>query len=52
MLPSTGLRDSFVPESFTDAYSNEVFDPLNWMFDGDIPLPMSLDEMSVGGTSF
>ena len=30
---------------FGESYSNDVFDPLNWIFDGDVPLPYSLDDM-------
>lgn len=45
LAASAGVRDPVMPDLFGESYSNDVFDPLNWIFDGDVPLPYSLDDM-------
>lgn len=44
-VPPLGIREAITPDAFGESYSNEVFDPLNWIFDGDVPLPYSLNDM-------
>lgn len=39
-----GVGDTTTPDAFGDAY-NEVFDPLNWMFDGFVEFPNSLSSL-------
>ena len=49
LAPSNLLEDTIAPGVFGDG-SNEVFDPLNWIFDGDVDFPkFNLDDVSMGG---
>ena len=49
LVPSNLLEDPIVPGAFGEGY-NEVFDPLNWMFDGDVEFPkFSLDDSAMEG---
>lgn len=49
LVPSTMLEDNIAPETYGDGY-NEVFDPLNWIFDGDVDFPkFELDDVGMGG---
>ena len=46
--PSTGLRDTDNPNMFGESF-NDVFDPLNWLFDGEVPFPVEVEDMPIEG---
>ena len=50
LAPSNLLEDTIAPGAFSEGGYNEVFDPLSWMFDGDVEFPkFTLDDPAMEG---